>query len=183
MDLVQVHIIGAQSVETRIDLVQDRLRDSPPPLGPGRIGMNTLVASTISSRRAKPSTRGRRSPRVPQRSPPRRAGIDHCRRAHAADRGRGHRVPRALPGLDREEQLFLAARVTRVRQAGPGAVDQPGAAQARVVLGRKPAHLAGLGLRESPRRPARSLITSPSRLRDYRRAGDRVGQDDRVITA
>jgi hypothetical protein len=39
----------------RLWSISDRiaLRDSPAPFGPGRIRLNTLVASTTSSRRAK----------------------------------------------------------------------------------------------------------------------------------
>ncbi len=53
VDLVQVDVLGTKSPETVVDLGKDGLPRKAAPFGPGRIGMNTFVATTTSSRLAK----------------------------------------------------------------------------------------------------------------------------------
>ena len=57
MDLIQVDVVGAEARQARIDRLKIASRERPEPFGlfgSARlpIGKNTLVASTISSRRA-----------------------------------------------------------------------------------------------------------------------------------
>jgi hypothetical protein len=50
VDLVEIDIIGAEAAQAVVDLVEDRLARQAGAIGPGRMRLNTLVASTISSR-------------------------------------------------------------------------------------------------------------------------------------
>jgi hypothetical protein len=54
VDLVQVDVVHAQAAQAAVDLFEDRLARQPAHVGPGRMRpKRTLVAITISSRRAK----------------------------------------------------------------------------------------------------------------------------------
>ena len=73
-------------------------------------------------------------------------GRDRARRALAAHDRRGHRARHPAPGGRRQERRVLALRLALRRQARRRAVDQPGAPEARLVLGGQPAYLARIGV-------------------------------------
>ena len=53
MDLIEIDIIGAETLQAMLDFSQECFARKAAPLGSARIGLNTLVAITTSSRLAK----------------------------------------------------------------------------------------------------------------------------------
>ena len=127
----------------------------------GRTGFTTMepedlagfVPATdvdVPAARVYAAGRHRHGARHARRPTGRRDAEDPGRGAAPADPGRGHRRGHPPPRSARQRQPVLDARLALRRPTGDRDLGQPAPAEARLVLGRRPAHLAGLGLLREP---------------------------------
>ena len=115
-------------------------------------GYHPLAGPRRARRAGLPAAR-RRARRGVLRRPARgRAAGDPRAGPDAAHHRRGHRRGHPRAAAPREEQVLHALRLAPSRPAGAGAVDQRTRAEARLVLGRQPAHLARGRVRGGPGR-------------------------------